>query len=178
MPRHSRSPSPDAASKRRKPYTSSRDSPEPTRRHQGGGRWDDRDRDRERDRDRDRYDDRRHDRDRERDRDRVPRRDGYRERDDRRRSRSRSPRREKERERDGRPTNGATATPPPATPVEDEKIRAKRERLEAWKREREAKKNLETSKAKAMAMAAAKGSTCESDFSLKGLLGMLRHLIT
>ena len=38
-------------------------------------------------------------------------------------------------------------------PVEDEKMRAKRERLEAWKKEREAKKALDEAKAKAMALA-------------------------
>ena len=36
---------------------------------------------------------------------------------------------------------------------EDPKIKAKRERLEAWKKEREAKKALDEAKAKAMALA-------------------------
>lgn len=42
------------------------------------------------------------------------------------------------------------ATPPVP---EDPKIKAKRERLEAWKKEREAKKALDEAKAKAMALA-------------------------
>ncbi|KAF7794559.1 hypothetical protein EIP86_005694 [Pleurotus ostreatoroseus] len=44
----------------------------------------------------------------------------------------------------------ATATPPP---IEDEKLKAKRAKLEAWKKEREAKKALDEAKAKAMALA-------------------------
>lgn len=45
----------------------------------------------------------------------------------------------------------AAPTPPP----EDEKLRAKRAKLEAWKKEREAKKALDEAKAKAKAMALA-----------------------
>lgn len=45
----------------------------------------------------------------------------------------------------------ATPTPPP----EDEKLRAKRAKYEAWKKEREAKKALDEAKAKAKAMALA-----------------------
>ncbi|KAG8887018.1 pre-mRNA processing RNA-helicase [Tulasnella sp. 332] len=54
-----------------------------------------------------------------------------------------------------------TEPPKPVTPpiVEDEKMRAKRERLEAWKKEREAKKALEEAKAKALALATAKTGT-------------------
>ncbi|TCD66931.1 pre-mRNA processing RNA-helicase [Steccherinum ochraceum] len=49
------------------------------------------------------------------------------------------------------PPPPATATPTP--PVEDEKLKAKRAKLEAWKKEREAKKALDEAKAKAMALA-------------------------
>ncbi|KAG9011133.1 pre-mRNA processing RNA-helicase [Tulasnella sp. 427] len=52
---------------------------------------------------------------------------------------------------DTAPTTTAVSTP---APVEDEKMRMKRERLEAWKKEREAKKALEEAKAKALALAA------------------------
>lgn len=37
--------------------------------------------------------------------------------------------------------------------MEDEKVKAKRAKLEAWKKEREAKKALDEAKAKAMALA-------------------------
>ncbi|KAG5648687.1 hypothetical protein DXG03_000033 [Asterophora parasitica] len=59
------------------------------------------------------------------------------------------------RDRDRRPTPPRAApaeavqTPPP----EDEKLKAKRAKLEAWKKEREAKKALDEAKAKAMALA-------------------------
>ncbi|KAG9017333.1 pre-mRNA processing RNA-helicase [Tulasnella sp. JGI-2019a] len=55
------------------------------------------------------------------------------------------------------PSEPPKATTPPV--VEDEKMRAKRERLEAWKKEREAKKALEEAKAKALALATAKTGT-------------------
>ncbi|THH02455.1 hypothetical protein EW026_g468 [Hermanssonia centrifuga] len=42
---------------------------------------------------------------------------------------------------------------PTTSPVEDEKLKAKRAKLEAWKKEREAKKALDEAKAKAMALA-------------------------
>jgi ATP-dependent RNA helicase DDX46/PRP5 len=38
-------------------------------------------------------------------------------------------------------------------PPEDDKLKAKRAKLEAWKKEREAKKALDEAKAKAMALA-------------------------
>jgi hypothetical protein len=47
------------------------------------------------------------------------------------------------------PTNEPVQTPPP----ENEKLKSKRAKLEAWKREREAKKALDEAKAKAMALA-------------------------
>lgn len=51
-----------------------------------------------------------------------------------------------------------------AAPVEDEKKRAARERLETWKREREAKKSLGDAKAKAMALAGKQGVTSQSKY--------------
>jgi hypothetical protein len=45
-------------------------------------------------------------------------------------------------------------------------MRAKRERLEAWKREREAKKSLGDAKAKAMALAGKRAPTPPSKFTL------------
>jgi ATP-dependent RNA helicase DDX46/PRP5 len=155
MPRRDRSRSPDSPYKKVRQSAHSR-SPSPTRRyHQRSRHDDDRDRDRERDRDRDR--DRRghdrRDRDRDRDHDRRDRDKDRHRRDDRRRSRSA----ERERPRE----NGAVATPPSKTatpPVEDEKMRAKRERLEAWKRDR-GKKSLGDAKAKAMALAGKQGSS-------------------
>lgn len=162
MARRDRSYSPDAPNKRVRPHRSSR-SPSPTRRSSQRpprSRYDDdRDRDRPRDRERDRDRDGYRDRDRHRD-DRFRddrRRDGYRDdkRDDRRRSRSR--------DRRDRPLPSTTTTPTPAVPekkadsatppVEDEKLRAKKAKLEAWKKEREAKKALGEAKAKAMALA-------------------------
>jgi hypothetical protein len=163
MARRDRSYSPDTPNKRVRPHRSSR-SPSPTRRSSQRpprSRYDDdRDRDRPRDRDRDR--DGYRDRDRHRD-DRFRddrRRDGHRDdrRDDRDRRRSRSRDR-----RDRPPPSPTTNTPIPAPsekkaesgtpPVEDEKLRAKKAKLEAWKKEREAKKALGEAKAKAMALA-------------------------
>ncbi|KAH7887862.1 P-loop containing nucleoside triphosphate hydrolase protein [Phlebopus sp. FC_14] len=46
-----------------------------------------------------------------------------------------------------------SATPAATPPPEDEKLKAKRAKLEAWKKEREAKKALDEAKAKAMALA-------------------------
>ena len=164
MARRDRSHSPDAPHKRVRPsHRSSPRSPSPTRRNQRPPRSrydDDREWDRERDRDRDR--DRERDRDRDRYRDdryRDDRRRDYRDdrRDDRRRSRSRE-RRERDRAPPTPPrattaekdtSKAASATPP----VEDEKLKAKRAKLEAWKKEREAKKALDEAKAKAMALA-------------------------
>lgn len=118
-----------------------------------------------------------------RDKDREPRRDDWdtRRKDDKRRShsrerrrsrsrdrrRSRSRDRDRDRDRDRRDRDrDSRATPPRSrladaekpqgtTPpsVEDPKIVARRERLEAWKKEREAKKALDEAKAKAMALA-------------------------
>jgi ATP-dependent RNA helicase DDX46/PRP5 len=44
-------------------------------------------------------------------------------------------------------------------------MRAKRERLEAWKKEREAKKALDEAKAKAMALAGKTSRECISYYS-------------
>lgn len=164
MARRDRSISPDVPNKRVRPHRSSR-SPSPTRRSSQRpprSRYDDdRDRERPRDRDRDRDRDGYRDRDRHRD-DRFrddKRRDGYRDdrRDDRDRRRSRS------RDRRDRPPPPTTNAPTPAPlekgadsatpPVEDEKLKAKKAKLEAWKKEREAKKALGEAKAKAMALA-------------------------
>ncbi|PSR71793.1 hypothetical protein PHLCEN_2v12294 [Hermanssonia centrifuga] len=155
MARRDRSRSPDTPNKRvRASHRSSPRSPSPTRRTQRPprSRYDD-DRDRDRDhRDRDRYRDDRYRDDRRRDYDRRgdPRDDR---RDDRRRSRSRD---RKDRER--APPTPPRAPPekeaaPTTSPVEDEKLKAKRAKLEAWKKEREAKKALDEAKAKAMALA-------------------------
>jgi len=157
MARRDRSPSPDGSNKRvRQSYRSPR-SPSPTRRStqrtNGRSRYDD-----ERDRDRDRY--RERERDRERDRykdDRYRddrRRDSY--RDERRRSRSRS----RERRPPTPPRNPPPTEPVKTPPPEDEKLKAKRAKLEAWKKEREAKKALDEAKAKAMALAG-KTAPCE-----------------
>lgn len=165
MARRDRSYSPDAPNKRVRPHRSPR-SPSPTRRSSQRpprSRYDDeRDRDRPRDRDRDRDRDGYRDRDRHRD-DRFrddKRRDGY--RDDRRDDRDRRRSRSRER-RDRPPPSLATNTPAPVPserkadnatpPVEDEKLKAKKAKLEAWKKEREAKKALGEAKAKAMALA-------------------------
>lgn len=191
MARRDRSYSPDAANKRvRSSYRSSPRSPSPTRRNvrpSDKSRYDDRDRDRgdrDRERERDRYRDERYRDDRRRDsyRDERDRREAR--RDDRRpRSRSRD-RRERDRERDRQPSparqskESKPATPASATPpVEDEKLRAKRERLEAWKKEREAKKALDEAKAKAMALA---GKSAPREYILNCLslrCWILYHLI-
>ncbi|RDB22636.1 Pre-mRNA-processing ATP-dependent RNA helicase PRP5 [Hypsizygus marmoreus] len=149
MARRDRSYSPDTSNKRVRPsHRSSPRSPSPTRRNTQRPsirpRHDDRDRDWDRSRDRsDRYHDDR-------------RRDSYRDsgrddrRDDRRRSRSRE-------RRAAQPPTPPRVQPPPEAvqtpPPEDEKLKAKRAKLEAWKKEREAKKALDEAKAKAMALA-------------------------
>ncbi|KIK08360.1 hypothetical protein K443DRAFT_672386 [Laccaria amethystina LaAM-08-1] len=150
MARRDRSFSPEPSNKRVRPsYRSSPRSPSPTRRNTQRpsttrSRYeDDRDRDRYRDRDRHRDDRYRDDR----------RRDSYRDgtrderRDNRRRSRSRD-RRPPTPPR-AQPIDESVQTPPP----EDEKLKSKRAKLEAWKKEREAKKALDEAKAKAMALA-------------------------
>ncbi|KAF8623420.1 hypothetical protein AX15_006363 [Amanita polypyramis BW_CC] len=153
MARRDRSYSPETSNKRVRPsHRSSPRSPSPTRRStqraSNRSRYDDeRDRDRDRERDRDRDRDRLRDRYRE-DRYRDDRRrDSYRDgvRDDRRRSRS----------RERRPSlpRSLPASEQPTPPPEDEKMKAKRAKLEAWKKEREAKKALDEAKAKAMALA-------------------------
>ncbi|KAF8222749.1 P-loop containing nucleoside triphosphate hydrolase protein [Tricholoma matsutake] len=153
MARRDRSFSPDTSNKRVRPsHRSSPRSPSPTRRSTqrttNRSRYDD---------DRDRDWDRPRDRDRDRDRDRYRddrRRDSYRDggRDDRkdehRRSRSRE-RRGAQPPTPPRNKSETLQTPPP----EDDKLKAKRAKLEAWKKEREAKKALDEAKAKAMALA-------------------------
>ncbi|KAG1863409.1 P-loop containing nucleoside triphosphate hydrolase protein [Suillus tomentosus] len=162
MVRRDRSYSPDTSNKRVRPSHRSPRSPSPTRRNtqRPSRRYDDerdnrerdRPRDRDRERDKDRYRDDRYRDDRHRD---DRRRDSYRDdrRDDRRRSRS-TDRKDRERRPLSPPPKpqaavGATQTPPP----EDEKLKAKRAKLEAWKKDREAKKALDEAKVKAMALA-------------------------
>ena len=149
MARRDRSFSPESSNKRvRQSYRSPR-SPSPTRRSTQRApprsRYEDekdRDRNRDRDRDRDRHRDDRYRDDR--------RRDSH--RDERRRSRS----------RDRRPTSLSRPLPTnEPIPPEDEKLKAKRAKLEAWKKEREAKKALDEAKAKAMALA---GKSVPSEF--------------
>ena len=203
MARRDRSYSPDSPNKRVRPSHRSPRSPSPTRRNAPRptrSRYDDdrdrdgyRDRDRDRERDRDRGDrERDRDRDRERDRDSHRDRDRYRDdryrddrrrdyrddrRDDRRRSRSR------DRAHRDRPASPARTQPPSqpdsknsTPPVEDEKLKAKRARLEAWKKERDAKKALDEAKVKAMALA---GKTAPGEFVpyLPSNFGMSHHLI-
>lgn len=160
MARRDRSYSPDTPHKRVRPsHRSSPRSPSPTRRNPRPprSRYDD-DRDRDRDRERGERDrERGGDRDRYRDdRYRDDRRRDYRDdrRDDRRRSRSRD-RRDRDRRAPTPPRAppAETETTPTAPPVEDDKLKAKRAKLEAWKKEREAKKALDEAKAKAMALA-------------------------
>ncbi|KAJ7638690.1 P-loop containing nucleoside triphosphate hydrolase protein [Roridomyces roridus] len=138
MARRDRSLSPETSNKRVRPSHRSSRSPSPTRRSSQRAppprsRYDD---------DRSRGDRYREDRYRD-----DRRRDSYRDdrRDDRRRSRSRE-------RRPPTPPRQPPASTAPAAP-EDEKIRARREKLEAWKKEREAKKALDEAKAKAMALA-------------------------
>ncbi|KAF8914053.1 P-loop containing nucleoside triphosphate hydrolase protein [Gymnopilus junonius] len=142
MARRDRSFSPDSSNKRVRQSHRSPRSPSPTRRStqrpNPRSRYDD-ERDWDRHRDRDRYRDDRYRDDR--------RRDSH--RDDRRRSRSRS--------RERRPPTPPRPVPPKepvqTPPPEDDKLKAKRAKLEAWKKEREAKKALDEAKAKAMALA-------------------------
>ena len=63
-----------------------------------------------------------------------------------------------------------------ATSAEDEKLKAKRAKLEAWKKEREAKKALDSAKAKAMALAG-KGASGES-FRSTVSFSISQHLIS
>ena len=190
MARRDRSYSPDSPNKRVRPSHRSPRSPSPTRRNaprptrsrydddrdRDGYRDRDRDRERDRERERDRGDrerDSRRDRDRDshRDRDRY-RDDRYRDdrrrdyRDDRRDDRRRSP--SGDYARRDRPPSPFHMQPPSqpdsknsTPPVEDEKLKAKRARLEAWKKERDAKKALDEAKAKAMALA---GKTAPGEF--------------
>ncbi|KAL1740946.1 P-loop containing nucleoside triphosphate hydrolase protein [Schizophyllum fasciatum] len=111
-----------------------------------------RDRDRYRDdRHRDGRDDRRRDHDR---------------RDDRRRSRSRERDRESERKKSPPPPPKKEAAP------EDEKMKAKRAKLEAWKKEREAKKALDEAKAKALALAGKSGASGNGQPKTLGFKGL------
>ncbi|KAJ3937298.1 MAG: P-loop containing nucleoside triphosphate hydrolase protein [Lentinula lateritia] len=173
MVRRDRSYSPDSSNKRvRHSHRSSPRSPSPTRRssQRSSNRkyederardWDrDRERERVRDRDRDRDRDRERDRDRDRDRYRDDRHKEDRRRDHRDDNKRLSPSRERERDRrpasprkdNPRDSPAPGATPAPAT-QEDDAIKAKRARLEAWKKQREAQKALGEAKAKAMALA-------------------------
>lgn len=142
MARRDRSFSPEASNKRVRPSHRSPRSPSPTRRNvqrtSNRSRYEE-DRERERDRPRERFREDRHRDDR--------RRDNYRDdrRDDRRRSRSR--------ERRPPTPPRAQLEPVQTPPPEDDKLKAKRAKLEAWKKEREAKKALDEAKAKAMALA-------------------------
>jgi len=175
MARRDRSFSPDTSNKRVRSSHRSPRSPSPTRRNtqRPSRRYDDdreRDRDRLRDRDRerekDRYRDDRYRDDRYRD---DRRRDSHRDdrRDDRRRSHS-PDRKDRDRRQPSPPlkpqaASGVTPTPPP----EDEKLKAKRAKLEAWKKDREAKKALDEAKVKAMALAG-KSAPGEHIFILVG----------
>jgi ATP-dependent RNA helicase DDX46/PRP5 len=161
MARRDRSHSPETSNKRvRSSHRSSPRSPSPTRRSiqrtSNRSRYDDDRRDRERDRPRDRERDRHRD-DRYRD---DRRRDSYRDdrRDERRRSRSRDYK-DRDRHPPAIPTKSTEpiSTPPP----EDDKVKDRRAKLEAWKKEREAKKALDEAKAKAMALA---GKTAPREF--------------
>ncbi|KAF8665605.1 hypothetical protein AX16_000061 [Volvariella volvacea WC 439] len=148
MVRRDRSLSPETSNKRVRQSHRSPRSPSPTRRSTQRtsirSRYDD---DRERDWDRVRDRDNRYRDDRYRD----DRRRDY--RDDRRRSRSRERRPAPGTPPRGQATQEAAPTPVPAAAPEDEKMKAKRAKLEAWKKEREAKKALDEAKAKAMALA-------------------------
>jgi ATP-dependent RNA helicase DDX46/PRP5 len=161
MGRRDRSFTPETPNKRVRPSYRSPRSPSPTRRNtqrtSNRSRYDedrerererDRDRPRDRDRDRDRYRDDRHRDDRRRDSHRDDRRPDR--RDDRRRSSSRD-----RRDRDQLSTPPTVPQPDASStpPVEDEKIKATRARIEAWKKDRDAKKALVEAKAKAMALA-------------------------
>ena len=155
MARRDRSYSPDTSNKRVRPsHRSSPRSPSPTRRSTqrsaNRSRYDDdreRDWDRPRDRDRDRHHDDRYREDRRRDSYRDSGRDDRRD-SDRRRSRSR----ERRAAQPPTPPRNGTDTAQ-ATLPEDDKLKAKRAKLDAWKKEREAKKALDEAKAKAMALA-------------------------
>jgi ATP-dependent RNA helicase DDX46/PRP5 len=172
MARRDRSHSPESANKRVRPSHRSPRSPSPTRRSQRPSDRD-RERDRERDRDRARDKDREHDRRsdrRDRDRDRPRDRDHD---DRRRRSRSRDRRdRDRDRERGGRDGRDRRSASPPqvkalpkvengagtpdskaASPApEDDKIKARKAKLEAWKKA-QAKTTVDDAKARSMALA-------------------------
>lgn len=197
MPRRtpSRSPSPDA--KRRKQshsYNTTRSrSPSPTRYSRQGRRGDDRRDSRDyRYDDRDRGTGRESHRDREKDRDRGGRRDRYDDRYDDRDSRTPRDSNARRRSRSPQPapatknnskttsadtkTNGS-ASPAPTGPVasteEDEKLKAKRARLEAWKREQGAKKALSEAKAKAAALASGKSASTTSEYHSRLIISLL-----
>lgn len=176
MARRDRSYSPETSNKRVRPsHRSSPRSPSPTRRNtqrpSNRPRHDDRDREWDRPRDRgDRYHDDKYRDDRRRDSYRDSGRDDR--RDDRRRSRSRE-------RRAAQPPTPPRNQPPPEVvqtpPPEDDKLRAKRANLAAWKKEREAKKALDEAKAKAMALA---GKSVPGEFTYSLTINMIsQHLI-
>ncbi|KAH8830732.1 P-loop containing nucleoside triphosphate hydrolase protein [Flagelloscypha sp. PMI_526] len=137
MPRRERSYSPGTPNKRVRPSHRSSRSPSPRRR----SRYDERDSSYRRD---DRYG-RDHDRDRYRRRSRSRSRDRERDRKDRDRSRDR----QKDSPKPSAPVKDS-ATPP----AEDDKAKARRAKLEAWKKQqREGGKALDEAKAKAMRLA-------------------------
>ncbi|KAJ4472349.1 P-loop containing nucleoside triphosphate hydrolase protein [Lentinula aciculospora] len=70
------------------------------------------------------------------------------------------------------PTPVETATPP----AEDEAIRAKRARLEAWKKQREAQKALGEAKAKAMALAGKSAPVINAEIPTKPAIAAIKGL--
>jgi len=177
MARRDRSYSPEYSNKRVRSSHRSPRSPSPTRRNprpSNRSRYDD-DRDRSRDRDRggdrdrkDRYKDDRHRDDKRKD---PSHRDTERRRSTSR-DRRRSPSRERRRDLSPapRPSNAEpVSTPPP----EDPKVKARREKLEAWKKQRDGQKALGAAKAKAMALAGKKAPGTLDCFTY--LLFMISH---
>ncbi|KAF6762360.1 pre-mRNA-processing ATP-dependent RNA helicase PRP5 [Ephemerocybe angulata] len=171
MARRDRSASPDTPNKRVRPSHRSPRSPSPTRRKWDRDRY--RDRDRDGHRDRDRYRDDRYRDDRRGPSHPHPARDDRRD-DKRRSSRSRERRPHSPPPRAAlAPAEASKATPTP--PPEDEKVRAKRAKFEAWKKEREAKKALDEAKAKAMALA---GKTAPAAVNAKPTTQLSRPALT
>lgn len=74
----------------------------------------------------------------------------------------------------GSPAPASTATSKPLT-EEEEKQKAKKERLEAWRKEREAKKALEEARARAQSVAAAYGAKSES-FNSRSVSSVVRRV--
>lgn len=163
MARRDRSRSPDTSNKRVRSHRSPR-SPSPTRRQRASNRYDDvkdvkssgdsnvwdiKDRDRARDRDRERQREERHREERRKEQIREERERRERAREDRERERRRS----RSRERTAAATPGQPASATGTPPVEDDKVKARRDKLEAWRKARDASKALDEAKAKAMALA-------------------------